>query len=76
MKEGDGSLIDTRISPYSVRMQEDTDQKNSVFGHISHSVNFKTSKRPALIWLTLSLRGPYHKETSPLIYLAVGLFFS
>ena len=26
-----------RISPYSVRMQENTDQKNSVFGHFSRS---------------------------------------
>ena len=32
-----------RISPYSVRMRENTNQKNSVFGHISHSVcSYKT----------------------------------
>ena len=32
-----------RISPYSVRMRENTDQKNSVFGHFSRSV--KTRKK-------------------------------
>ena len=26
-----------RIPPYSVRMRENTDQKNSVLGHFSHS---------------------------------------
>ena len=30
-----------RISPYSVRMQENTDQKNSVFGHFSRSELFQ-----------------------------------
>ena len=30
-----------RISPYSVRMRQNTDQKNSVLGHISHSECFK-----------------------------------
>ena len=32
------SRIWTIISPYSVRMRENTDQKNSVFGHFSGSV--------------------------------------
>ena len=27
-----------RISPYSVRMRENTDQKNSKYGHFPHSV--------------------------------------
>ena len=27
--------------PYSVRMRENTDQKNSEFGHFSHSVHFE-----------------------------------
>ena len=29
-----------RISPYSVRMQENTDQKNSEYGYFSHSTRF------------------------------------
>ena len=31
-------------SPYSVRIQENTDQKKRVFGHFSHSDNFFSSK--------------------------------
>ena len=31
-----GELL--RKSPYSVRMRENTDQKNSEYGHFSHSV--------------------------------------
>ena len=30
-----------RFSPYSVRMRENTDQKNSEYGHFSHSVHFQ-----------------------------------
>ena len=30
-----------RFSPYSVRMRENTDQKNSEYGHFSHSVHFE-----------------------------------
>ena len=29
-----------RISPYSVRIQENTNQKNSEYGHFSRSVNY------------------------------------
>ena len=35
------------ISPYSVRMRKNTDQKNSVFGHVSCSdVNFENQSLP------------------------------
>ena len=30
-----------RISPYSFRMREHTDQKNSLFGHFSHIVRVR-----------------------------------
>ena len=40
-----------RISACSVRMQENTDQKNYVFGHISHSATFHKIE----IWLLVVL---------------------
>ena len=33
----------TEYSPYSVRMRENTDQKNSEYGHFSRSVVFRHS---------------------------------
>ena len=33
-----------RISPYSVRMRENTDQKNSEYGHFSSHTGFKSEK--------------------------------
>ena len=32
-----------RISPYLVQMRENTDQKNSEYGHLSHSVSAHTT---------------------------------
>ena len=40
-------------SPYSVRIRENTDQKNSVFAHFSHSIRLCQRKPPLFfdVWL-------------------------
>ena len=38
------SFFLVHIFPYSVRMRENTDQENSVFGHFSHSERFEKLK--------------------------------
>ena len=48
-----------RISPYSVRMWENTYQKNSVFGHFSHSdcipVVFGLNSENKGVWIELQI---------------------
>ena len=41
-----------RISPYSDRIRENTDQKKSVFGHFSHSVNTAVNKTSYFFFAT------------------------
>ena len=39
MRTESGKIL--RISPYSVQMRENKDQKNSEYGHFSRSAKFK-----------------------------------
>ena len=48
-------------SPYSVRIQGNTDQKNSVFGHFSHSVS-NGNQQWDWFWYCLNTRNWLHQK--------------
>ena len=55
---------DTSFSTYSVRMREDTHQKNSVFGHFSRS-DIEKCPRQSELW-RIQMYGQYYLLVSPL----------